>query len=278
MSMASEELFRSLNQIVLSLGKNLSLDKLIKTGKSEEIVRILMKLEDVKFLIFDGEIFQMLKNKVFCSFCLEKPAAVINCCGDKFCGACLQMVISQHEMETMQLVCPLCGDHLALQNSVFSFNQCAGCRAFLHFSYFQVQFPCHKLCNFCVKKIGDDQCFECKTCTDLIRADKSFRKCYRCSKQEGLSESFFLCYIHSYCFDCSRLCMAKGKCFECGVKIKEPIRSEILSLMTRNCYYCRKTKEKYLFTNKNCCSYNICMNCQFSKSETQCSKCGSSLP
>lgn len=249
--------------ILESFSSNFSLDKARKNGELKEIVALVKELEKVKFLLPSYEFLEVLKGKIYCSYCLENIADIQTKCDHHFCNDCFGKIINESQISKSRPSCSLCTSEIVLSDPYPGFIECKQCGLFLHESFYY-EFPlCHPTCKICICKglsVSDD---ECTSCYKRLRLNyDSFLKCSLCSKELNIIASYFLCRSHSYCFTCFKAGLSEGRCFSCDTEINPSLHSQLMPLLSSKCLICNNTKEKSLFINKTCCVKKVCVRCQ----------------
>lgn len=254
---------RNLILILEAFSNNFSVEKVKKAGKYQEIIGLVKELEKSKFLLPSNEFLQTLREKLYCGYCLENLIDVSTKCGHGFCGKCFELVHSNFIQSKKNVLCLVCGDQLVLPAPFQCYAECTQCENFLHESFFYADPLCHAICKMCVYKKVSVGNVICNVCDKRLKFNlEANYRCTLCKKDLSFITSNLLCRSHTYCFNCYKVGLAEGRCFECDGEIKSELKEELVTLLFAKCALCSKTKEKTLFINKKCCVKKICVTCQ----------------
>lgn len=248
--------------------------KLVKEGEIKKVIELVKKLIRVRELLPDPVLVEMLVEKFYCSNCLKNPISLLTDCSHHLCYECL-IWIELDPIES-EISCKICQSPLSLLNPAPGFKECTICNKYFPSKYFKDTNSCHPRCNFCLLSLSKRIFPKCQICASQVDFDfSSMVQCYRCESSIQFKNSIFLCNIHSYCYECGLLGLEKKKCCECGLSIPEANILKIKSSIIYKCSVCQIPKFKDLIVEKACCSFFVCVACQFNASQVLCIKCGS---
>lgn len=272
----AEELkyIESFMMILESFSENLSVKKLIEQDLLGEILEILKKLDSLKFLIHKHEFLEILKKKLYCSYCLKNPVSTLLKCQHSLCSLCTDNLISLHRNPSELLLCPLCQDTFLSHTLASYLQKCYSCEFYLPNNCFYPNNACLKYCKTCISFLifkKNTQLFKEFDKGHKILSD--FETCEKCEKLVPVKNASYLCSVHAYCFSCFKIGLSRQKCFSCDRKISEEFFATCSKMMTLFCRFCDLEKERIFFVWKNCCRPNICISCQLEFDSKTCRKC-----